>query len=111
PTNLTNAHTDTPSQTNPPERCNSLKTTVPQTIAIKLFPFHKGNAMLKPMSRTAKTVNVLPLAHRHPAITPQTIRWGTLRMSEKVAEVPRMRAGRLQRGTTAPRTIMNEITK
>src|SRR5437588_5110246 len=111
PTNITRAPPTTPSQRNQPARCNSLKRSVPQMIAIKLFAFHKGNAMLKPMSRTAKTVNVLPIAHRHPAITPQTIRWGTLRMSEKVPEVPSMRAGRLQRETKAPRTIMNEITK
>ena len=62
------------------------------------------------MSRTAKMVKVLPTAHRQPAITPHNTRCGTCRASRKVSPVPRINAGRLQRETNAPRTIMKEIT-
>ena len=62
------------------------------------------------MSRTAKIVNVLPTAHRQPAITPHNTRCGTCRASRNVSPVPRTNAGRLQRDTNAPKTIMKEIT-
>ena len=78
---------------------------------MRLFEFHRGKAILRPMSRIAKTVNVFPTAHRQPAITPHTMRWGTCRASVNVSPVPRTRAGKLQRETKAPSTIMNEITK
>src|SRR5579864_6842321 len=74
PVNITNAPPTTPNHRNQPARCSSLNKSVPQIIAIKLLAFHSGNAILKPISRTANTVNVLPTAHRQPAITPQTIR-------------------------------------
>ena len=53
PTNMTNAPPSTPSHRNQPARCSSLNRSVPQMIAIKLFAFHKGKAILSPISRTA----------------------------------------------------------
>jgi len=40
----------------------------------RLFAFHKGKAMLRPMSRMAKMVSVLATAQRHPASTAHTMR-------------------------------------
>jgi hypothetical protein len=56
-------------------------------------------------------VKVLPSAQRHPAKTPQATRWGTCRTSAPTSEDPRINAGKLQRETKAPNTIMKEITK
>src|SRR6266851_922445 len=76
----------------------------------RLFAFHNGNAMLSPMSLIAKIVRVLATAHRHPARIAQTTRWGAWRTSAPIADVPRSRAGRLQRARNTPTTIAREIT-
>lgn len=77
----------------------------------RLLEFHKGKAMLRPISLIAKMVKVFPTAQRHPANTPQTTRWGTCCRSAPMSEVPRINAGKLHRETKAPSTIMKEITK
>src|SRR5437016_7943313 len=76
----------------------------------RLFEFHKGKAMLKPMSRMAKIVSVLATAQRHPARSAQMIRCGAWRTSARTDEVPRIRAGKLQRARKTPMTMMSEIT-
>src|SRR3954454_7048420 len=110
PMKITTAPPTTPAFRSHPDPCSSLNSSVPHRIPIRLLEFQSGNARLSPMSRTAKMVNVLPTAHRQPAITPHSTRCGTCRASRKVSPVPRINAGRLQRDTKAPRTIMKEIT-
>src|ERR1039458_7970373 len=111
PPKSTSAPPSTPTQRSQPARCNSLKSKIPQTIPTRLLEFCRGKAMLRPMSRIAKMLNVFATAQRHPASTPQMIRWGTCRRSAPRSEVPRTNAGKLQRETKVPSTIMNEIMK
>src|SRR5271165_1537633 len=110
PTKMTTAPPTTPTFLSHPARCSSLNNSVPHRMPIRLFEFHSGNARLSPMSRTAKMVSVFPTAHRQPASTPHKTRCGTWRVSRNVSPVPRINAGRLQRETNAPSTIMKEIT-
>src|SRR6516225_5634477 len=81
----------------------------PQKIPRRLFKFHRGNAMLIPMSRIAKTVRVLATAQRQPARIAHTMRWGARCASAYTWLVPRASAGRLQRARNTPTTISNEI--
>src|ERR1700730_4530557 len=53
-------------------------------------------------------VSVLATAHMHPASTAQTIRWGAWRTSLRTCDVPRMKAGTLQRARKTPNTMMRE---
>src|SRR5229473_2372535 len=110
PANITAAPPSTPRSRGQPAPRSSLKNTAPQTMPSRLFAFHNGNAMLSPMSLIAKIVRVLATAHRHPARIAQTTRWGAWRTSAPIADVPRSRAGRLQRARNAPTTIAREIT-
>ena len=110
PAEMTMAPTTTAALRDQGARRNSRKRTMPQKMPIRLLQFQRGNAILRPTSRTASMLSVFPTAHRQPAITPQTIRCGTFRVSTKTSEVPRIKAGRLHRETNAPSTIMNEMT-
>src|SRR5229473_2460983 len=110
PANITAAPPSTPRSRGQPAPRSSLKNTAPQTMPSRLFAFHNGNAMLSPMSLIAKIVRVLATAHRHPARIAQTTRWGAWRTSAPIADVPRSRAGRLQRARNTPTTIAREIT-
>src|SRR5690348_2212323 len=110
PAKMIKAPPTTPAFRSQPARCNSLNSSVPHKMPTRLFEFHSGKARLKPISFTANMVSVFPTAHKQPAITPHTTKWGTWRASAKVSEVPRITAGRLQREIKAPKTIMNEIT-
>ncbi len=74
PANISAAPPRTPRRRRQPLPWSSLKNTAPHRIPSRLFAFHKGNAMLKPMSRMAKMVSVLATAHRHPASTAHTMR-------------------------------------
>src|SRR5437762_6612712 len=76
----------------------------------RLLEFQRGKAMLKPMSRIAKIVNVLATAQRQPASNAQMIRCGARRTSARTDEVPRIRAGRLQRARKKLITMMKEMT-
>src|SRR5262250_1514606 len=67
----------------------------------RLLEFQSGKAMLRPMSRIAKTVSVLATA--------QMMRCGARRTSARTEEVPRMSAGRLQRARKTPMTMMSEM--
>src|SRR5579864_117506 len=53
-------------------------------------------------------VSVLATAHMHPASTAHTIRCGAWRTSLRTCEVPRMKAGTLQRARKTPNTMMRE---
>src|SRR5439155_1626422 len=53
---------------------SSLKKRNPQRMPRRLLEFHKGKAMLRPMSRMAKIVSVLATAQRHPASRAQITR-------------------------------------
>ena len=77
----------------------------------KLLEFHRGKAMLRPTSRMAKMVMVLATAQRHPARMAQMIRCGARRTSARMEDVPRMRAGTLQRARKTPTTMISEITR
>src|ERR1041384_6124706 len=76
PPNITAAPTTTESHRMLPELRNSRNSSQPQKIPSKLFRFHKGKAMLKPIFRIAKIVSVFATAHKHPASTPQRMRCG-----------------------------------
>src|SRR3974390_3193861 len=79
---------NTPAHRRQPAWHNSLKNRKPQRMPIKLLEFHKGNAMLKPTSRMAKTVSVFATAHRQPASTAQNTRGGARRTSAPPDEEP-----------------------
>ncbi len=66
--------------------------------------------MLKPMSRMAKIVIVFATAHMHPARRAQMMRWGARRRSARMDEVPRIKAGKLQRARKTPMTMTSEMT-
>src|SRR5579864_4961675 len=53
-------------------------------------------------------VSVLATAHMHPASTAHTIRCGAWRTSLRTCEVPRTKAGTLQRARKTPNTMMRE---
>src|SRR5713226_3094703 len=110
PAHMTSAPPKTPARRFQPAWRSSLKKRKPQRMPRRLFEFHKGKAMLKPMSRMAKIVSVLATAQRHPARSAQMIRCGARRTSARTDEVPRMRAGKLQRARKTPITMMSEIT-
>src|SRR6266436_8779534 len=74
PIHITNAPPKTPAQRRQLAWCSSLKKRKPQRMPRRLFEFHKGKAMLKPMSRIAKIVRVLATAQRHPASSAQMTR-------------------------------------
>ena len=61
----------------------------------KLFEFHRGNAMLNPMSLIAKIVSVFATAHMDPASKAQTIRCGERCTSARMEDVPIAKAGKL----------------
>src|SRR5258705_1973907 len=111
PTHITSAPPNTPSQRRRPAWRNSLKKRKPQRMPSRLLEFHRGNAMLRPTSRMAKMVIVLATAQRHPARMAQMIRCGARRTSARMEEVPRMRAGTLQRARKTPTTMISEITR
>src|SRR5882762_1730362 len=67
PAHITSAPPKTPVQRRQPAWRSSLKKRKPQRMPRRLFEFHKGKAMLKPMSRMAKIVSVLATAQRRPA--------------------------------------------
>ena len=75
---------------------------------MRLLAFQSGKAMLRPTSRMAKIVIVFATAHKHPASTPQTTRWGAFLTSVRICCVPRSNAGTLQRARNTPITINNE---
>src|SRR5712664_2868510 len=110
PAHITSAPPNTPVQRRQPAWRNSLKKRKPQRMPRRLFEFHKVKAMLKPMSRMAKIVSVLATAQRHPARSAQMIRCGARRTSARTDEVPRIKAGKLQRARKTPITMMSEIT-
>src|SRR6266568_1223443 len=110
PANIAVAPPSTPSRRARPASRSSLKNTTPHTMPSRLFAFHSGNAMLRPMSLIAKMVRVLATAQRHPASTAHTVRCGAWRRSAPIADVPRSRAGTLQRARNTPSTIVSEIT-
>src|ERR1043166_2544087 len=83
---------------------------MPQRMPSRLLLFQSGKAMLRPTSRTAKMVSVLATAHKQPASTAQTMRWGAWRRSSRTKAVPWIRAGRLQRARKTPRTIASDTT-
>src|SRR5580698_4135843 len=53
-------------------------------------------------------VSVLATAHMHPASTAQRTRCGAWRRSAPTCEVPRMKAGTLQRARKTPHTMIRE---
>src|SRR6267378_854487 len=71
PIHITRAPPKTPARRRQPAWRSSLKKRKPQRMPRMLFEFHRGNAMLKPMSRMAKIVSVLATAQRHPASSAQ----------------------------------------
>src|ERR1700730_7204200 len=110
PAHITSAPPNTPVQRRQPAWRSSLKKRKPQRMPRRLFEFHKGNAMLKPMSRMAKIVNVFATAQMHPASTAQMIKCGARRTSARTEEVPRISAGTLHRARKTPITMISEIT-
>src|SRR5271165_2706917 len=108
PPNITAAPPTTESHRLPPAPRSSWKSNQPQKIPSKLFKFHRGNAMLRPMLRIAKIVRVFATAHRHPASTPHRIRCGAWRTSRLICAVPRTSAGTLHLARKTPPTISNE---
>src|SRR5216684_8727840 len=76
PIHITNAPPKTPARRRQPACRSSLKKRKPQRMPRRLFEFHRGKAMLKPMSRIAKIVSVLATAQRHPASSAQITRCG-----------------------------------
>src|SRR5260370_36181123 len=110
PTHIIRAPPTTPTRRRQPAWRSSLKKRKPQRMPRRLLEFHKGKAMLKPLSRMAKIVSVLATAQRHPARSAQMTRWGVRRTSARTDEVPRIRAGRLQRARKTPMTMISEMT-
>src|SRR5690349_20243543 len=108
PAHITSAPPSTPAQRRQPAWRSSLKKRKPQRIPSKLLEFQSGKAMLKPMSRMAKMVKVLATAHKQPARIAQMIKCGARRTSARTDEVPRIKAGRLQRARKTPTTMMSE---
>src|ERR1700728_82547 len=98
----------TPSQRIPPAWCSSLNSSQPQKMPSRLLVFHSGNAMLRPTLRMAYMVSVLATAHMDPASTAHTIKCGAWRRSLRTCNVPRMKAGTLQRARKTPNTMMSE---
>src|SRR6516165_6240164 len=90
---------------------NSRKKNQPQNTPTRLLMFQRGKAIDKPTSRTAKTVKVLPTAHREPARMAQITKWGFCRKSTKTYPVPFKRVGNVQRATNTPATMESEIKK
>src|SRR5450432_103947 len=109
PTHMTSAPPSTPAQRRQLAWRSSLKKRNPQRMPSKLLEFQSGKAMLRPISRTAKMVKVLATAQRQPARTAHRIKWGARRTSARTDDVPRIRAGRLQRARKTPITIIREI--
>src|SRR5579862_2342805 len=110
PTHMTNAPPSTPVQRRQPAWRNSLKKIKPQSMPSRLFEFQRGKAMLSPISRMAKMVIVLATAQRPPANRAQMMRCGARRRSARTDEVPRTRAGTLQRARKTPVTMISEMT-
>src|SRR6516165_9188746 len=76
PTHITAAPPTTPIQRRRPACRSSLKNRQPHKIPSRLFEFHNGKAMLRPISRIAKIVSVLATAHKQPASSAQSTRCG-----------------------------------
>ncbi len=110
PTHMTSAPPSTPVQRRQPAWRNSLKKMKPQSMPRRLFEFQRGKAMLRPISRMAKIVMVLATAQRHPARRAQMMRCGARRKSARTDDVPKMRAGTLQRARKTPVTMISEMT-
>src|SRR2546423_1921200 len=110
PTHITSVPPKTPAQRRQPAWRNSLKKRNPQRMPSRLLEFQSGKAMLRPMSRMAKIVRVLATAQRQPARMAQMIKCGARRTSARTEEVPRIRAGKLQRARKTPMTMISEIT-
>src|SRR5882762_2521159 len=96
PAHITSAPPNTPVQRRQPAWRSSLKKRKPQRMPRRLFEFHKGKAMLKPMSRMAKIVSVLATAQMHPERSARRVMCGAQRTYEGKDEVPRSSVGRLQ---------------
>src|ERR1700694_4499675 len=71
PAHMTDAPPSTPVQRRQPAWRNSLKKKNPQNMPKRLFEFHRGKAMLNPISRMAKIVIVFATAQIDPARTAQ----------------------------------------
>src|SRR5260370_28773857 len=110
PANISAPPPTTPSQRARPAARSSPKKTTPHAMPSRLLAFQSGKAMLSPMSRMANAVSVLATAHKPPASTDHTSKWGAWRISAPTADVPRNRAGTLQRARNTPSTIVSEIT-
>src|SRR5215469_12281060 len=67
PVNIRAAPPRTALQRARPAFLSSPKNRTPHRIPISALVFHKGNAILSPRSRIAKTVSVLATDHRQPA--------------------------------------------
>src|SRR3981189_951848 len=67
PAHITSAPPNTPVQRRQPAWRSSLKKRKPQRMPRRLFEFHKGKAMLKPMSRMAKIGRVVDTPPAHPS--------------------------------------------
>ena len=109
PKHITTAPPTTPIHRRHPACRSSLKNRNPHKMPSRLFEFHSGNAMLRPISRIAKIVSVFATAHRQPASSAQSTRCGARRTSARTEEVPITSAGRLHRARKTPTTIMSEI--
>src|ERR1700674_4956946 len=111
PAHITSAPPKTPIQLRQPAWRSSLKKRNPQKMPRRLFEFHRGKAMLRPISRMAKMVMVLATAQRHPARTAQISRWGARRISAWIEDVPIIKVAKLQRARKTPVTMMSEMTR
>src|SRR5205807_3845201 len=74
PAHMTNAPPKTPARQRQPAWRSTLKKRKPHRMPRRLFEFHNGKAMLRPISRMAKIVSVLATAQRHPARSAQITR-------------------------------------
>src|SRR6185436_16905769 len=110
PANISSAPPMTPNHRRESAPRSSLKKTTPQMIPSRLLLFQRGNAMLRPTSRTANIVSVLATAHRQPASTAHTIRCGACLRSAATYEVPCISAGIVQRARKTPITMLSEIS-
>src|ERR1017187_6209441 len=88
---------------------NSPKRRRPHRMPTREFVFHKGNAIVKPTSRMAKTVRVLATAHNMPARIAQTMRCLFSIRSATTYLVPFRRVGRVHRAVKTPATMHSEI--
>src|SRR6267154_4523744 len=93
PKNIMAAPPQTAIQRLQPAPFNSSKNNTPHRIPMRAFVFHRGKAMLRPRSRMAKMVRVLATDHRQPAMIAHMTRWGALRISDRIPDVPRAARG------------------